>query len=191
MIYSFDNPEVSIFNKLVVDCINTHALLTKVKLTKPVTSSMNDPKITNLQKVLDTPRMIYRNHKSSSNHINYQNTRNKLKKTIKETKASFLCKALSNKRPAKVRDTVDRILNNQHDPIKPHHSGINNHFTSLASRMTCKINEPCDFTKFFQNISDDANPDTFKINHTNYDEVRKILLEIKNDCSTDHDGIPI
>ena len=35
------------------------------------------------------------------------------------------------------------------------------------------------FTKFFQNISDDVNADV------------KVLLEIKNDCSTGHDGIPI
>ena len=36
----------------------------------------------------------------------------------------------------------------------------------------------------FKNISDDVTPDTFKIKHTNYNEVRKILLGIKNDCST-------
>ena len=29
------------------------------------------------------------------------------------------------------------------------------------------------------------------IKHTNYDEVRKILFGIKNECSTGHDGIPI
>ena len=60
----------------------------------------------NLQKDLDTRRTICRNHKSSSNHTNYQNTRSKLKKSIKETKASFLRKALSYKQPAKVWDTV-------------------------------------------------------------------------------------
>ena len=91
---------------------------------------MNDPKIVNLQKDLDTQRMIYRNHKSFSNHTNYQDTRNKLKKTIKDTKASFLRTALSNKQPANVWDTVDRILKKQHDCIKLHPSDINNHFTS-------------------------------------------------------------
>ena len=53
---------------------------------------MNDPKITSLQKNVDTQRTIDRNHNSSSNHKKYQTTRNKLKKTIKETKVSFLCK---------------------------------------------------------------------------------------------------
>ena len=76
---------------------------------------------------------------------------------------------------------MNRILNKQHDRIKIHLSDINNH----------KINEPYNFTEFFQNISDDVNPDIFKIKHTNYDEIRKILLGIKNDCATGHDGIPV
>ena len=82
LVYSFDDPEdqFSIFNKLVVDCINTHARLKKVKLTRPVAPSMNDSKIANLRNDLDTQHTIYRNHKSCSNHANYQNTRNKLKK---------------------------------------------------------------------------------------------------------------
>ena len=82
LVYSFDDPEdqFSIFNKLVVDCINTHARLKTVKLTRPVAPSMNDPKIANLRNDLDTQHTIYRNHKSCSNHANYQNTRNKLKK---------------------------------------------------------------------------------------------------------------
>ena len=86
---------------------------------------------------------------------------------------------------------MDRILNKQHDRIKHHPSDVNNHFTSLASRLTRKINEPYHFTEFFQNISDDVNSDSFKINDTNYNEVRKILLGIKCDCSTGCDVIPI
>ena len=74
---------------------------------------------------------------------------------------------------------MHRILNKQHDRIKLHPSDINNHFTSLASRLTRKINELYDFTEFFQNISDDVNADTFKIKLKIYDEVRKILLGIK------------
>ena len=42
----------------------------------------------------------------------------------------------------------------------------------------------------FKNISDNVNADTFKIKHTNCDEVRKIFLEKKSNYSTGHDGIP-
>ena len=89
---------------------------------------------------------------------------------------------------------MHRILNKQHDRTKLYPSDIKNHFTSLASRLARKINAPYDFTEFtefFQNISDYVNTDTFRIKYTNYAEVRKILLGIKNDCSTDHDDIPI
>ena len=86
---------------------------------------------------------------------------------------------------------MDRILNKRHCRIKLYPLDINNHVTSLTSCLTRKLNEPCDFIDFFQNISDDENPDTFKINHTNYNVVRKILFGTKNDCSTGHDDIPI
>ena len=50
LVYSFDDPkdQVSIFNKLVVDCNNTHAPLRRVKLTRTVAPWMKDPKIANL-----------------------------------------------------------------------------------------------------------------------------------------------
>ena len=91
-----------------------------------------------------------------------------LETNFKKTKASFLRKALCDKQPAKFWDTVNRILNKQHDRIKLHPPDINNHFTSLASHLTGKINGP-----YLQNISDDVHPDTFKIKLANYDEVRK------------------
>ena len=93
LVYSFDDPDDQdlILNKLVVDSIKTHAPLRTVKLTRPVAPWMNDPKIVNLQKDLDTQC----NHKSSRNHTNYQSTRNKPKKNYQRDKASFLCKALS------------------------------------------------------------------------------------------------
>ena len=45
---------------------------------------MNDSKIVNLQKDIDTQRTIYCNRKSPSNHANYQNTRKKLKKNYQK-----------------------------------------------------------------------------------------------------------
>ena len=86
---------------------------------------------------------------------------------------------------------MDRILNKQHSRIKLHPSDLNTHFTTLASRLTHKDNEPHDFTDFFNTISEKTEQEAFKIKHTNYNEVRKIILGIKNDCSTGDDGIPI
>ena len=87
---------------------------------------------------------------------------------------------------------MDRILNKQHNHIKLHPSNLNTPFTTLATRLTHKSNDPDDFTDFFNNtISEETELETFKIKHTNYNEVRNIILGIKDDCSTGDDGIPI
>ena len=80
---------------------------------------------------------------------------------------------------------MDKILNKQHNRIKLHPSDLNAHFTTLASRLTHKDNEPHDFTDFLNTISEETGPETFKIKHT------KIILGIKNDCSTGDNDIPI
>ena len=178
-------------NKLITDCINIHAPLKRVKLTRPIAPWMHDLKIIELQKELASQLEAYCNHENSINHKNYHNTRNKFLKVMKETKANFLCKALSDKQPTKVWNTVDRILNKKHNRIKLRPSDLNTHFTTLASRLTHKDNEPHDFTDFLNTVSEETELETFKIKHTNYNEVRKIILVIKNDCSTGGDGIPI
>ena len=35
------------------------------------------------------------------------------------------------------------------------------------------------------------NSNGFNIQHTNYDQIKKIILGLKNDCSGDHDNIPV
>ena len=109
---------------------------------------MHDLKIIELQQELASQRKTYRNHETLINHKNYQNTRNKILKVIKGTKANFLCKALSDKQPTKVFNTVDRILNKQCNRIKLHPSDLNTHFTTLPLRLIHKDNEPHFFADF-------------------------------------------
>ena len=80
LVYSFDDPDdqVAILSKLITDCINIHAPLKRVKLTRPIASWMLDPKIIELQKELASQRETFRKHETSINLKNYQNTRNKL-----------------------------------------------------------------------------------------------------------------
>ena len=113
------------------------------------------------------------------NHKNYQNTRNKILKVIKETKANFLRKALSDKQPTEVFNTVDRILNKQRNRIELHPSDLNTNFTTLPSRLIHKDNESHNFTDFFNSILEETGPETFKIKHTDYNEVRKKMKKKK------------
>ena len=54
LVYSFDDPDdqAAMLNKLIADCINIHAPLKRVKLTRPVVPWIHDPKIIELQKEL-------------------------------------------------------------------------------------------------------------------------------------------
>ena len=145
---------------------------------------MHDPKIIKLQKELASQRETYRNHENSINHKNYQNTRNKLQKVIKETKANFLRKAHIDKLKVwkkKVWNTVDRILNKQHNRIKLHPSNLNTHFTTLASRLTHKGNEPYDFTDFFSIISEETGLEIFKIKRHNLSQTDQCKLIHNNE----------
>ena len=80
LVYSFDDQDdqVAMLKKLVADYINIHAQSKRVKLTRPIAPWMHNPKIIELQKELASQRETYRNHETSINHKNYQNTRNKL-----------------------------------------------------------------------------------------------------------------
>ena len=50
LIYSFDDPDdqVAMLNKLIIDCINIHTPLKRVKLTRLIAPWMHDSKIIEL-----------------------------------------------------------------------------------------------------------------------------------------------
>ena len=95
---------------------------------------------------------------------------------------------MSSKIPKEVWSTVNRILKKQQTRIKQHSSDLNNHFTTLASKLTNKENAP---PKLPDISSMQENSNRFKIQHTNYDQIKKIILGLKNDCSSGYDNIPV
>ena len=92
LVYAFDEPDdqVTILNKLVLDCIEKHAPIKRVRLTRPVAPWMKDESIVNLKTQLEHHRHKASVSKEENDRKNYQVTQNKLKKTIKTTKAVFL-----------------------------------------------------------------------------------------------------
>ena len=113
------------------------------------------------------------------------------KKTIKDKKNSFLPKALSSKNPKTLWNTIDRILNKQQKRINHEPSEMNNHFSNLAANLTNKENTESNFTTLLNNLPDGNCDQSFNLNHTNYNEVYKMIINIKNDCSSGHDNIPV
>ena len=134
LVYAFDEPDdqFTVLNKLILDCIEKHAPIKRIRLTRPVAPWMKDESIVNLKTQLEHHPHKARASKEENDWKNYQVTRNKLKKTIKTTKAAFLRKAMSSRNPKEVWSIVNRILTKQQTRIKQHLSDLNNHFTTLA-----------------------------------------------------------
>ena len=190
LVYAFDetDDQVTILNKLILDCIEKHAPIKRVRLTRPVAPWIKDESIANLKRQLEHHLHKASVSKQENDRKNYQVTQNKLKKTIKTTKATFLRKAMSSKNPKEVWSTVNRILTKQQTRIKQHPSDLDNHFTTLASKLTDKENAPSNQPDI---SSMQENSNGFKIQHTNYDQIKKIILGLKYDCSGGYDNIPV
>ena len=172
LVYDFDEPDdqVTILNKLVLDCIEKHAPIKRVRLTRPVAPWMKDESIVNLKTQLEHHRHKASVSKEENHRKNYQVTPNKLRNIIKTTKATFLRKVMSPKNPKEVWSKVNRMLTKQQICIKHHPSDLNNHFATLASKLTKKENAP---PKLPDISSMQENLNGFKIQHTNYDQIKK------------------
>ena len=191
LVYSFDQPDdqLSTFNKLITDCIDNHAPVKRIKLTRPVAPWMNAPEVKIAKQAFENERRKKQQNQADYDISSYRDLRNNLKKTIKTTKASFLKKSLSSKNPKIVWGTINRIIRQQNKRIKHHPADLNNHFTTLASRLTGKENTHHSANQC--NFNDESGSHQFRIHSTNFNEVKKILLNLKNDCSSGHDGIPV
>ena len=80
---------------------------------------------------------------------------------------------------------MNRILNKQHSRTKHQPTDLNNYFSTQAARSTNEGNQPTDYNSFFDSlVSDTSKNDSFVIKPTNFTEVQKIIMSLKNDCST-------
>ena len=68
LVYAFDEPDdqVTILNKLILDCIEKHAPIKRIRLTRPVAPWMKDESIVNLKTQLEHHRHKARASKEES-----------------------------------------------------------------------------------------------------------------------------
>ena len=178
-------------NKLFSDCLESHAPTCRVKLTRPIVPWMKDPTIVSDRQKLELSRIKSRDSKNPKEHQKYLEDKKQYKKTIKDKKNSFLRKALASKNPKTVWNSIDRILNKQQKRINHEPSQTNNYFSNLAANLTNKENTKSNLTSLLNNLPDENYDQSFHLNHTNYNEVYKIITNLKNDCSSGHDNIPV
>ena len=95
------------------------------------------------------------------------------------------------KNPKEVWDAVNRITNPSENRIRQNTSDLNSYFTTLASNLSGKENEPVNESEILQLLNRVPDSNTFTINYTTYDEVQKIILNLRDDCSSGHGNIPV
>ena len=80
-VYSFDNPhdQLAMLNKLILGCIDHHALLKRTKFTRPPALLMKQLDIIELQKQHNKYRFLAHNIPRKENWINFRSAMNKLK----------------------------------------------------------------------------------------------------------------
>ena len=193
LVYGFDEPEdqISILNKLFKDNLENHAPSRRVKLTRPIAPWMKDASIVSDRQKLEQSRIKSRDSNCPKDRNQYVEDKKKYKKCIKDKKKSFFRKALSSKNPKIVWNTIDRILNKQQKRIRHDPSEMNKYFTNLAANLTNRDNTESDIKSLLDSFPDQNGAESFHLNHTNYVEVHRIINNLKNDCSSGPDNIPV
>ena len=119
----------------------------------------------------------------------YRKCRNEYKKTLRESKKNFVKKSLSSKDSKELWQTIHKILKPQQQRIHEDPDELNEYYANLAATITNKPNEPIDQTLINNLLPTTEAEEVFRIKHTNYHEVRKIINGLRNDCSSGFDRI--
>ena len=70
-------------------------------------------------------------------------------------------------------------------------SELNEYFTTVASRLTNRENIQEDLNPIIYNMEGSNTENHFKLKHATFEEVQKILSNLKNDSATGFDNIPV
>ena len=191
LVYALDTPEekVDIFNELFVSCLNRHAPLIRQKITRPPAPWLKELNIDEKQKERDYLRKKAHSSKSELDWERFRNVRNELKKLIRTAKASFYRRVLSSKRSKEVWSTIHRIPQPSPQKINADPDTLNKHFNTTATRLlNSKPKSEKLLHHLIESLPEPENP--FNITKVTYNDVRKVILGLRNDCSTGPDQIP-
>ena len=177
VVYAFDSvsDKVNVLNQLITDCIDNHAPIRRVKLTRPPAPWMKDLRIGFLQTNRNRlRRKVKRNH----NEMDYQElkaTKNQLKSAIKQTKRAFVKKLLSNKNSSETWKVINKVLHPSPKAIKVDPDETNEFFNQTAIRTTGK--EASEIKNSF--IYDlPENPNAFNLHEVSYQDVEKAIKKL-------------
>ena len=182
-VYSFNetDDQLDILNKLILSVTDKHAPLVKTKSTRPPAPWMNDIKINKLQHERDYWRHEAHKNPTDENCGTYRETRNKVKKAIKEKKTQFYRNVLSLKNSKEIWKAIHRILNPNMSTLQADLSALNEFFNITAERLVGQ-NATTDGIILSHIDLLTSSHDSFKLQKVTYNDVLKSLKSLQNDC---------
>ena len=150
LIYAFDDSEemLEIFNTLVRDCIERHASIKRVKITRPPCPWLKNGDIQALQH--KHSKLHAQAHKTSLNSVwrAFRGVWSILNPKIKSEKKAFLQTALSSKNSKKVSTLIQDILNTSSQPLCHDQNELNSYFAYTVQRTLVYSDNICDSDLF-------------------------------------------
>ncbi|CAB4000880.1 Hypothetical predicted protein [Paramuricea clavata] len=185
--------KLDILNSLITGCIDRHASLKRVNVTRPPAPWMKDPSIQLLQEQRNALRAAARKTGDSQTRAILRETRNELKKKIRTAKKSFIQKALSSKKTKAVWKIIRRVLHRNPQRINFDPDKLNTHFASTAERIAGISYDENDSPESIINLIESLppnSPDACDIRLVHQNEVFQELRNLRTDSSSGSDQIP-
>ena len=121
-------------NTLISECLERHAPLRKVRVTRPPAPWMKDPLIEELQKKRDAARFTAHQTSTDAAWHEFRSVRNKLKSAIGTARKAFIEKALYSNKSREVWKVIHRVLKPSARPLRFDPNELNGFFTKTAQR---------------------------------------------------------
>ena len=183
---------VHAMNTLMRECINHHAPLRRVKVTRPPAPWLKSDEIRKLQSERDVLRVRARKHNTEETWTAFRSIRNKIKSMISKAKRSFLVNVLSSKRSKEVWKIIHRVLHPNLKSLRADPNELNKYFISIATRTLGA--KPDDIQDLFHQIKllpETCELNRFSLRHITHGEVLHEISQLRSDCSTGYDQIPV
>ena len=197
VVYGLESPDdmVDALNSLMKDCLDRHAPLRRVKVTRPPAPWLQTEEIRQLQKDRDQLRAEAHRKGGETSWAAFRDVHNKIKSVVGKARRSFLANALLSKRPKEVWKVTHRVLHPSPKPLCEDPEKLNRYFISTAARtLGTKPDSTHDLLDLVRSFPDQADElSTFALRNVSRSEVLKEIsrLHVRSDCSTGVDQIPV
>ena len=181
---------VDVMSTLMRECINRHAPLRRIKVTRPPAPWLKSDEIRNLQSERDALRVLASKDNTEATWTAFRAIRNKIKSVISKAKRSFLVNALSSKRSKEVWKIIHRVLHPNSKPLRADPNELNQYFISTATRtLGARPDDMLDLFHQVKLLPETRELNRFSLRHVSHGEVLHEISQLRSDCSTGYDQI--